>query len=70
MTRDNFKGWLDYLQSLLDIDGDCWLGLFTGSIIIRLILTLKGYPSLTMPEATAYSFAVSAFAYSNRGPKV
>jgi ABC-type transporter Mla maintaining outer membrane lipid asymmetry permease subunit MlaE len=70
MSKDQVKAFWDYIQSLLDVSGDVWLGFFTACVLLRLILVIKGYPGLTMPEATAYSFAVGAFAYSNKGPKV
>jgi hypothetical protein len=58
------------VQKFLDVDGDVWMGLFTAFILARLILVLKGYPPLTLPESGAYSSAVGAFAYSNRKDKL
>ncbi len=55
----------DYLQSLLDIDGDVILLAYSMAIVYK---TLHG--GLTIADATAYSAAVGAFAYSNKGPKV
>lgn len=61
----------DSIQSLLDIDGDVWMGLFTTIILLRIYLVLKGYAPLTKEEAGAYSVCVGAFAYSNKqGPKI
>jgi hypothetical protein len=67
---DKFKAWWDSVQALLDIDGDVWMGLFTGFILFRLIgVPLWHWPPLTGSEAGTYASAVGAFAYSNRGPK-
>ena len=51
----------DYIQSLLDIDGDLYMGLFTSFILYKL-----AHSSLTNQDVTAYSFAITAFAYSNK----
>lgn len=67
---EKIKFYWDYLQSLLDIDGDVWMGLFTAFILLRLIgVPLWHWPPLTVSEAGVYASAVSAFAYSNRNPK-
>jgi hypothetical protein len=68
--KARIKAEWDYIQALLDIDGDCWMGLFTLVIVVRLVLVLKGYAPLTASEAGTYGSAVAAFAYSNRGPRV
>lgn len=62
------KAWWDYVQSLLDIDGDIWMGAFTAAIIFRLVLAAYGHAPITGAEAGAYGSAIGAFAYSNRGP--
>lgn len=64
---DKIKFYWDYLQSLLDLDGDIWMGLFTAIILVRLIYVLKGGHPLNASEAAVYSSAVGAFAYSNKG---
>lgn len=69
MNKQSVKEWWDYIQSLLDIDGDLWMGLFTLLILIRIYYVLKGYRPLDASEAVVYGTAVSAFAYSNRTPK-
>ncbi len=69
MNRDQLKDWWDYIQSLFDIDGDIWMGLLTIVYIYRILAVLWGQPPVTMAEATLYSAAVGAFAYSNKGPK-
>lgn len=65
----NLKIWWNYIQSLLDIDGDVWMGLFTLVIVGRIVLVLKGCAPLTAAEAATYGTAVGAFAYSNKGPR-
>lgn len=70
MTREQFKLAWDYVQSLFDIDGDIWLGLFTAFILARVIgVPLWHWAPLTGSEAAAYGSAIGSFAYSNRGPK-
>lgn len=68
--KEQIKAWWDYIQSLLDIDGDVWMGLLTAVYIYRILAVLWRQPPVTMAEATLYSAAVGAFAYSNKGPKV
>lgn len=67
MNREQFKASWDYIQSLLDIDGDVWMGLLTAVYIYRILAVLWGQPAVTVAEATIYSAAVGAFAYSNKG---
>lgn len=64
--KDKIKYWWDWIQSLFDIDGDFWMSLWTGAMIWRIVAVLFGHPPVTLAEATAYSTAVSAFAYSNK----
>jgi len=63
---EKIKAKWDYIQFLLDIDGDVWMGLFTTTILIRLLLVLSGHIPLTNAEACCYASAVTAFAYSNK----
>lgn len=63
------EGW-EYIQSLLDIDGDVWMGLLTALYIYRILAVVWGKAPVTMAEAGIYASAVTAFAYSNKGPKV
>jgi hypothetical protein len=63
---NRLKAWFDYIQFLLDIDGDCWLGAFTFIVLVRLYMVLKGYAPLTNAESCAYGSAVASFAYSNK----
>lgn len=63
------KAWWDNIQSLLDLDGDIYMGAFTATIILRLLLVHWGWPHLTNAEAAAYTGAIGSFAYSNRGQK-
>lgn len=63
------KAWWDYIQGLLDIDGDVWMGLYTLVIVVRLGLAAFGHAPINGAEAAAYGSAIGAFAYSNKGPK-
>jgi len=66
---EKIKAKWDYIQFLLDIDGDVWMGAFTTVILVRIGLVLTGHNPVTNSEAACYASAVTAFAYSNRGPK-
>jgi hypothetical protein len=57
------------LQDLLDISGDVWLGIMTATVIFRWIYSALGHSPMTAAESAAYASAVTAFAYSNKGPK-
>jgi hypothetical protein len=61
----SLKKWWDYIQALLDVDGDAIMFVFTSAVIYRIV---KG-PPLGEWEAAVYASAVACFAYSNRGPK-
>jgi len=67
MTKEQVKAGWDYLQSLLDIDGDVWMGAWTAVMIWRIAGAFFGHPAVTTAEALAYGSAVTAFAYSNKG---
>lgn len=67
MTKEEFKARWDYVQSLLDVDGDIYMGLLTALFIYRILAVVWGQPPVTTAEAAIYSAAVGAFAYSNRG---
>lgn len=62
--KEQIKAYWDYLQSLLDIDGDVVMLGFTGAVIYKML-----YRTLTPSDAAVYASAVSAFAYSNKGTK-
>lgn len=64
LTR--IKAYWDYIQFLLDIDGDVWMGAFTAVVLIRILLVISGHCPLTNSEAVCYGSAVTAFAYSNK----
>jgi hypothetical protein len=64
---DKIKVYWDWIQSLFDIDGDIWMGVFTAIILVRLVYVLKGGPALSTSESAVYASAVGAFAYSNKG---
>ncbi len=50
----------DWVQSMLDLDGDVWLGVFTTAIVWKIVHT-----GLNAADAAAYGSAVAAFSYSN-----
>lgn len=64
---EKIKFYWDWLQSMFDIDGDVWMGIFTAIILVRLVYVLKGGKPLSTSEAAVYASAVGAFAYSNKG---
>jgi hypothetical protein len=61
---DKLKAYWDYIQSLLDIDGDVVMLGFTGAVIYKIL-----HHGLTPSDAAAYASAIGCFAYSNKGPK-
>jgi hypothetical protein len=67
---DKVKMWWERLQDFADVSGDCWMGLFTLVILIRVLAVLFGKIPLNCNEAAVYSAAIACFAYSNKGPKV
>lgn len=62
ITRINLKLWWEWIQQMLDIDGDIFMGLFTAAVIYKLI-----HGGLTGADATVYASAIGCFAYSNKG---
>lgn len=62
--KEKFKVYWDYIQSLLDIDGDVVMLAFTAAIIHKIL-----HHGLNPSDAAAYASAIGCFAYSNRGPK-
>jgi hypothetical protein len=58
------------VQEFLDISGDCWMGALTATAIFRVIYAAFGHVPVNAAEAAVYASAVTAFAYSNKGPKV
>lgn len=67
---DKIQAYWNKIQTLLDIDGDVWVGAFAFVFIVRLLAPFKGYPHLTASEAAVWSATIGSFAYSNRGPKI
>lgn len=71
MIGDKIKRVWEYLQDLLDVSGDSIMCVMTTVFIVRVALSvLRKFPSLTNAEAAMYASAITAFSYSNRGPKV
>lgn len=68
MLKKIKKTW-DLIQDLLDVRGDCVMLVFSLAIIMRIVATVFGHAPLTVSEAAVYGSAVTAFAWSNKGPK-
>lgn len=64
MTKETIKLYWDYLQSLLDLDGDVVMLAFTAAVVYKIL-----HGGLNASDAAAYASAVGCFAYSNKGPK-
>lgn len=62
MTKEQFKAAWDYVQSILDIDGDVVMLIFTSAVVWKLL-----HGGLNPSDAVAYTSAVGCFAYSNKG---
>lgn len=58
------KWWWDWIQSLLDVDGDTIMLAFTSAIIWKIL-----HGGLNAYDAIAFGSAVTCFAWSNKGPK-
>ena len=57
-----FKQYWDYIQSLLDIDGDVIMLFFTVAVVYKIL-----HVGMNASDAAAYASAVACFAYSNKG---
>lgn len=64
MKKEQLKAGWDYIQGLLDIDGDVVMLAFTAAVVYKIL-----HGGLNASDAAAYTSAVGCFAYSNRGPK-
>lgn len=62
--RDKIKDWWEYIQNLLDVNGDVVMLVFTSAVIYKLV-----QQGLSPSDAAAYGTAVGCFAYSNKGKK-
>jgi hypothetical protein len=61
---DKIKLYWDWVQSMLDIDGDVVMLAFTGAVIFKILRH-----GLNASDAAAYASAIGCFAYSNKGGK-
>ncbi len=61
------KGLWEYIQGLLDVNGDVIMMAMSSVFIARVAMTAFGYPALTTAESTFYGSAILSFAYSNKG---
>lgn len=59
-----FKAAWEYIQGLLDINGDVVMLAFSAAIIWKIL-----HHGLNGSDAAAYASAIGCFAYSNKGPK-
>lgn len=64
MTKEQLKAGWDYIQGILDIDGDVVMLAFTAAVVYKIL-----HGGLNASDAAAYASAVGCFAYSNKGPK-
>lgn len=62
--RNKIKVWWEYIQGLLDVNGDVIMLAFTSAIIWKVL-----HGGLSMSDAGAFASAVTCFAWSNKGPK-
>lgn len=64
--REQIKMWWEWIQDMLDVNGDVVMLGFTGAVVYKLL-----YGRLTPSDAAVYSSAIAAFAYSNvgKGPR-
>ena len=65
----DLQGLWNKIQDFLDISGDVWMGALTATVIFRVIYAAFGHVPITPAESAIYASAVTAFAYSNKGPK-
>lgn len=64
MTKEQLKSGWDYLQGLLDLDGDVVMLAFTAAVIWKIL-----HGGLNVSDSAAYASAVTCFAWSNKGTK-
>lgn len=62
MTKEQLKAGWDWVQSMLDLDGDVVMLAFTAAVIWKIL-----HGGLNTNDAIAYGSAVTCFAYSNKG---
>lgn len=56
-----------YLQNLLDVEGDAIMFVMTSVYIARVVYSAFGHAGLNPSEAAVYASAITSFAYSNKG---
>lgn len=67
MNARKVKEIWEYIQGLLDINGDVIMLAFSTVIMLRIVMAMLGKAELNANEAAVYGSAVVAFAYSNKG---
>lgn len=65
---NKIKFYWEYVQDILDLNGDVVMLIFTGIILYRLVAVVFGQQPINANEAAVYGSAVVAFAYSNKKP--
>lgn len=66
---EKLKAIWNYIQDLLDVRGDVVMLAFSSAMIFRVMYSAFGHAALGPSEAAVYASAITAFAYSNKGPK-
>lgn len=56
-----------YVQNLLDVEGDAIMFVMTSVFIFRVVYAAWGHAGLNSSEAAVYASAIASFAYSNKG---
>ena len=57
------------VQDAIKIDGGLYVDAFAVVMILRLLGPLKGFPAMNVAEAGMWAATITAFSYSNGGPK-
>lgn len=67
--KEQFKAWWEYLQDLCSLKAGLYVDAFAIVMLLRLLAPLKGYPAMNAAEAGMWAATITAFAYTNKGPK-
>jgi len=68
---EKIKAIWQYIQDLMNVDGDAIMFVMTSVFIARVVLVVFGYHAITNSEAMMYSSAIATLGYSktNGRPK-
>ncbi len=64
---DTAKAAWEYIQDMLDVNGDVIMLAMSSAFIFRVVYAAFGHPGLNPSEAAFYGSAIASFAYSNKG---